>query len=502
MPKYETRTVRIADYYEEPVYEKRRVKVGTREILKEIPIFKTVTVDQGHWAWRKVTRTRTEAYLKAHRTWYEPQEVAVRYRGDWVRRRRYVRRSVPIYGRRKVEYTTWEQYWVSRPVQKRVIVGYENRVYEEDVYQWKDVQIGTRRVAYPRLVQRKVPVGEQESWVLARVPETPTMRPPRTQSPTPEPVVAPVPPAEPLGTAQPPASLQATDLEGPDAGQQISLAARALARIAKWGRKFKRLRDVAPLQFSLLEDEYVSVRVSDAVPHEGKIAFRQKLGFAGTRYSRVTAARISADQVWKSGRSNAGLGLALGLSVVQNVVDYGWGENKEKGFGNEFAASTMVDFAKAGIVGLASAGIVAGVVAGAAAIGITLVAGAPLWAIMAGASVVGIALSVLVDHFVDTDKLKQDVAGGLSAWGGIVDNTGIIVGEIGSKIAEGAEGAWQDLTDAAKNAAEGMSSMVQDLSQAASTGLEEAKEAVREGVSAVRDTVAGFFGNAFGGGGG
>jgi hypothetical protein len=476
----------------------------------------------------KVWDYKTVRYLKGYRTVYDYERVRVWRGGRWVQEIREVpSRRVPIYGRKRVRAgwhweTRREPRWVTEQVQ--IDTRLEERTIER--WGWAQEKVGERTVyeSVPRYVDRRVRQGEEERWVLEKIP------------PPPPPVPATVPAShagnKPPSVPQPP-GLGASDdgatkpypffAPRPESGselspEQASTITRGLGLAAKYIRKLKKINSVAPLQFSLLDGEYASVKVSEAIPRGSKVPFRRSLGFAGTRYSWLTASRIKAAQIWKAGRSNSALGFALGLSVVQNVVDFGWGANKEKGFGKEFMASTMVDFAKAGLVGLASAGMVAGGIALAGAVGIAAAAAAPLWLVMGVTALLGVGLGIVADRLIEKHQIKERVAEGFTAWKGIAQNAGTIVNvgvqrlsevanrktaEIGQRVHQAGEAAagWaQSTQDELHRGLQQVGKRASDLIQDAQSTVQALGAEAKQAAGTLVDSVSSVFKGLFGGG--
>jgi hypothetical protein len=212
-----------------------------------------------------------------------------------------------------------------------------------------------------------------------------------------------------------------------------------------------------------------------------------------------------------------GLGVALGISVLTNTIDYTVGENSDKGLGAEFAASTMVDFAVAGSIGLGSAGAVALGVAIVAAAGIT----APFWAAAAGAAFLGAGVGFLVDHLVDTDEIKERVADGFQAWRGNWENIKTIAGVGLTRAREGLENfgdrikttttdalqraeaeIQQTASDVKRGAVKAVEKLADTAHQAAVTiqdSIDHAAETVETGFEKAKDKVGDFLGNLLGG---
>jgi hypothetical protein len=179
---------------------------------------------------------------------------------------------------------------------------------------------------------------------------------------------------------------------------------------------------------------------------------------------------VSRSLRWKAIR---GLGVSLGISVVSNLIDFTWGENKNKGVrSNEFAASTMVDFAQAGLIGVGSALAVGAVIAG---VGLS----APLWFAALVTAGVGLAAGAIIDSLVDTDKLKEKVSNGLSAWGGVFQNS-LTIAKVSAERVRNVKDAVFETID---NVGDSIKTIGKNLSEAAQD---------------VKDKIGGLLGGIFG----
>ncbi|HKZ53884.1 MAG TPA: hypothetical protein VJ123_00275 [Anaerolineales bacterium] len=227
-------------------------------------------------------------------------------------------------------------------------------------------------------------------------------------------------------------SVLARDIDAED-------VAGAAGQVLKWGMKINSIEDASALQFHNLPSGHVSVRVGSAVAEGEKIAFRQgeAYRYLGTRYNPGTVAGITSRNLLKSPFTKIGLRLGIGVPVVTNLVDYGFGEHRQQGIlSHDFLASTSVDIVKGFGTGLAAAGIVAGGIALATAAGVTAVAAAPLWLAMSVAAGLGFVFGLAADHVVEKYQIKAKVADGLGAYAGIRSNAWTIVKTFGQKAGE------------------------------------------------------------------
>lgn len=200
---------------------------------------------------------------------------------------------------------------------------------------------------------------------------------------------------------------------------------------------------------------------------------------AGTRYKQTNQPAVLSHSIrWKAVR---GLGFTALISLATNAIDFTFGENKDKGVvSNEFAASTMVDFAQAGLIGVGSAVLVGGIFT-------TFAISAPLWVPALIATGVGIGAGLLFDHFVDTDILKQKVANGFSAFGGIFQNS-ITIAKVGAqRLGERVSERVRDVKDA-------VFETIQNVGDSIKTGSKNISEAAQD----VKEKVGSILSNLFG----
>jgi hypothetical protein len=123
------------------------------------------------WGYKTVT------YFKGYRTVYGTEPVREWKNGRWVQEIREVpSRRVPIYGRKRVRagyhYEDREEpNWVTEKVQV------DTRVEERTVERWGCAQekVDERTVyeTVPRYVERRVRQGEEQRWVLEKIPPPP-----------------------------------------------------------------------------------------------------------------------------------------------------------------------------------------------------------------------------------------------------------------------------------------------------------------------------------------
>jgi hypothetical protein len=275
---------------------------------------------------------------------------------------------------------------------------------------------------------------------------------------------------------------QAEDFELPPAPSVISHSViPPIKKFVGWARKALRIKGASALSFNDLPSGKISISVPGK-PAGQKLIFRtDKYYIPGTRYNPTTMPSVVSRSLrWKAIR---GLGVSLGISVVSNLIDFTWGENKNKGVrSNEFAASTMIDFVQAGVIGIGSALLVGGALV-ATSVTIPLLAAA---ALTAG---VGYVIGLGIDQIIDTKELKDRVANGLSALGGAYQNAKIIVRVGTERLGERVNEVSNKLVHAGKNAYNRLNESIRSVG-----------DSISNIASKTKDKVSNFFGNLFGGG--
>jgi hypothetical protein len=226
------------------------------------------------------------------------------------------------------------------------------------------------------------------------------------------------------------------------------------------------------------------------------------LEYPGTRYNVGTLGRVTAGNLIRGAARNVGMAIPLFTTLAANIYEFGWGSQRERGIrSNEFAASAMVDFGAAALTGLAAAGLVAGTIVVLTAAGFAAAATAPLAAVLAVTAILGVGLGFALDYFVDTDRLKANVANGLSAWGGIATNAATIMDVARQRVGEAVGNAVLSVRDTAAASAQTVSRGIQTAAQAVSgaaeqtwhaaeTAAEQVATATRDAVSIVREGAA------------
>ena len=495
--KYGWKDVQITEKVEVPNIVRTWAIVRVNRWIEKVPIYKTVKVDRGHWAYRNVTKYRTDRYRTTER-YRVKKSYWYRRGGRLYRGTRYEWHTRSVWKTRRVPYTTRERYWVPKIVEEKRLIGYNEIEHRDPVYGWRNEKHGTKMVEVTKIIPKWMPVGTQVKWELEKLPEpppTPTPTPDTTPTPTSTPQPERPPTPETSASSTPfPVSILTTSPYLSSEGTSL------IGSLAKWTKKVKGLWNAAGLAFNPLTSGHYSVSAPGQPPGD-KLDFRQGQGYAGTRYTVGGLASTTAKELL--GRAAKGLAFSLGISIGVNIYDYGVGEHSDKGIiSNEFAASTAVDFTQAGLTGLAAAGIASVIVIGAVTAGLTV----PLVAALGLAIVVGAGIGYVVDKAVDTDKLKQQVADGFGTFPGILENAGTIISVGAQKVAEAVVKTINSIVDTCKevggavvDTAQEVGAAVRNVVSNAESSVAQAAQDVANTVSNTANTITGFVGGIFGG---
>jgi hypothetical protein len=274
--------------------------------------------------------------------------------------------------------------------------------------------------------------------------------------------------------------------------------------IGKGGKFIKGLAsafDLRKLSFTRLPSGHVSVS-APGVPAGEKLAYRtgEDVNIPGTRYKPTTLSWTTLKSLGR--RAFNGIKTNLGVSAAVNAYDYLLGSNKG-GSLEEFTASTVVDTAVATGVGIGSAtavGLGSTIYTGvAAALGATAVAP---FAVVAGVTViVGLGVSLAVDHFFGEEiaEIKQKFGAtldaGLSAWKGIRQNVNII----GQHVSENIQNTVNNTIENVRNTITNVASTLEQTSNNIGTAVDNAIDNVKTAVGDAAKSVGDFFGGLFGG---
>jgi len=278
--KYDWKDVTVTEKVEVPNIVRTWAIVRVNRWIEKVPVYRTVKVDRGRWAYRTVKKYRTERYRTKERYrvkksyWYRRGYRL--YRGT-----RYEWKTRTVVKTRRVSYTTREHYWVPKIVQEQRFVRNREIEHRDPVYGWRDEKHGTKMVTVTKTVPKWMPVGTQVKWELEKLPE-----PPPTPTPTPTPYPITITP-QPLPVETPELNATSTPIPVsiPTTSTHLSGEDTALiGSIAKWTKKVKSLWNAAGLAFKPLPSGHYSVSAPGQSPGD-KLDFRQGQGYAGTRYT-------------------------------------------------------------------------------------------------------------------------------------------------------------------------------------------------------------------------
>jgi len=185
--KYGWKNIEVFEEVEVPNLVKVRAIVKVNRWIEKIPVYKTVTVDRGHWAYRSVKKYRTERYRTSQRYkvkksyWYRRRGRL--YRGSYT-----VWKTRTVMKTRKVPYYDRERYWVPKIVTEQRFVRYREIEHRDPVYGWRMEKRGTRTIKKKKIVKAWKPVGTEYKWKLEKLPKPPVPKSQVTNDPVLEPV--------------------------------------------------------------------------------------------------------------------------------------------------------------------------------------------------------------------------------------------------------------------------------------------------------------------------
>jgi hypothetical protein len=188
--KYDWKDVTFTEKVEVPNIVRTWAIVRVNRWIEKVPVYKTVKVDRGRWAYRTVKKYRTERYRTSQRYrvkksyWYRRGYRL--YRGT-----RYEWKTRTAVKTRRVSYNKRERYWVPKIVQEQRFVRNREIEHRDPVYGWRNEKHGTKTVAVTKTVPKWMPVGTQVKWELEKEPSTSLSSPtptPYNPSPTPTPL--------------------------------------------------------------------------------------------------------------------------------------------------------------------------------------------------------------------------------------------------------------------------------------------------------------------------
>jgi len=174
VPVYGWKNAKITLSRQVPILKRTKIKAGTRVYYEKVPRYRTVRVDAGRWATHKVTKYRNKKYVRYYRTTRVRKTRWVRRGWRFVKQTYYVAKRTPVYGTRKVPYTTAERYWKSKWVTKQVPDGYRSIRKEEPVYEYRMLPTGrTRTEIYTDIERRWMQIGTDVKRELVKLPDPP-----------------------------------------------------------------------------------------------------------------------------------------------------------------------------------------------------------------------------------------------------------------------------------------------------------------------------------------
>ncbi|MEE8567959.1 MAG: papain-like cysteine protease family protein, partial [Anaerolineales bacterium] len=179
--KYDWKDVTFTEKVEVPNIVRKWAIVRVNRWIEKVPVYTTVTVDRGRWAYRTVKKYRTERYRTSQR-YRAKKSYWYRRNGRFYRGTRYVWKTRTVVKTRRVPYTKRERYWVPKIVQEQRFVRNREIEHRDPVYGWRDEKHGTKMASVTKTVPKWMPVGKEEKWELEKLPEPPT-----TPTPTPTP---------------------------------------------------------------------------------------------------------------------------------------------------------------------------------------------------------------------------------------------------------------------------------------------------------------------------
>jgi hypothetical protein len=202
VPKYGWKDVEIVERVEVPKMVRTWAIVKVNRWMEKVPVYKTVKVDRGRWAYRTVTKHRTERYRTKQR--YRVKKTYWYRRGYRLYRgTRYEWKTRTVVKTRRVRYAERQRYWVPKIVTEQRIDRYRQIEHRDPVYGWREEKRGTKIVERTKTTRAWKPVGSEMKWELKRNPK-PTPSPPNpTPTPYPSSTPAPCPVPTPASTPTP-----------------------------------------------------------------------------------------------------------------------------------------------------------------------------------------------------------------------------------------------------------------------------------------------------------
>jgi hypothetical protein len=311
--------------------------------------------------------------------------------------------------------------------------------------------------------------------------DQPTGTPPPPTA-TPYPYRAPSP--EPCSTPYPTGQRAAGEYE-PTVEVEGKWISRGL-RFLKSGRNVLTARAVV---FNALKSGQVSVS-APSLPIGTRRDFLSGYGFCGTKYNSSTITGITGKKLVSGALSKGTWITAAATSLAGNIIDYGFGKNKDKGIASqEFAVSTGVDTVLTVGTGVLAAG---GVALVTAALGVTL----PVWGAIAATVAAGLVIGGVLDAVGAGNFLKEKT-------NKAVDAVEEGVGHLVNNMKEGWD-AWTGIPDNARVIGRVFRERVNDKIGTASENIQSnmvhLKETAENTIANTSNTFRNFVGSIFSGG--
>ncbi|MFA9402830.1 MAG: papain-like cysteine protease family protein, partial [Anaerolineales bacterium] len=170
--KYDWKDITFTEKVEVPNIVRTWAVVRVNRWIEKVPVYKTVKVDRGRWAYRTVKKYRTERYRTSQR-YRVKKSYWYRRNGRFYRGTRYVWKTRTVVKTRRVPYTKRERYWVPKIVQEQRFVRNREIEHRDPVYGWRDEKHGTKMASVTKTVPKWMPVGKEVKWELENLPVTP-----------------------------------------------------------------------------------------------------------------------------------------------------------------------------------------------------------------------------------------------------------------------------------------------------------------------------------------
>jgi hypothetical protein len=445
VPQYGWQETQVTKTRQVPILVAQQVRVGTRVWYEQVPRYRTVWVDKGSWAWRKVTKYKREKYIRYYRTISEKKTRWVRKNGRFVQETYYVTNRVPVYGYHDVPYTTWEKYWKPKWVSEKVFDGYTQVRHEEPIYETRMMPSGQYRTEYyTEIVKTYQQVGTTVKWELVKDPiQTPT-----PYNPTPTPI--PTPPNTSTPTTQPPGIFTEYPTATPST---VITAENTITPTLTYGWPYTNLvtpilpdesETYADSDYIQLEEDIDTInklkkilsplfstgqkiiaggninitQADDMLYIYGPRASRSTLGFKPytnwIKSENVVNILNSTDEFKLSKSSAASTTLGLALNVAANSVDLAQGDIDRYEYAAALTVDTGITAGSALLAGVVSGAASGALVGGVAGLGIGAVPGAIIGGVLG--ALAAISTTWILDRTGARDAMVDSVADMYREW--------------------------------------------------------------------------------------